>query len=135
MISMQIGSVTKTDVAIMYMKGTAHDTLVEEVRKRLKRIDIDSILESNYIEEWIQEDTYFPFPTVFNTERPDTLAAALLEGRIAIFVDGTPFVLIVPALFVQFLQSAEDYYHRSDFGVSRLLRYIGLFIALLATPL
>lgn len=129
--TMQIGNVTKTDVAIMYIKGVAKEEVVQEVRSRLGKIDIDSILESGYIEEMIQDKTLTPFPTVYNTERPDAVAAGLLEGRVAILVDGTPFVLMVPALFVQFFQAPEDYFHRSDFGLVRTLRYLGLFITLL----
>jgi len=133
--TMQIGKVTKTDVGIMYIKGIAKDEVVQEVRSRLQKIDIDSILESGYIEEMIQDKTFTPFPTVFNTERPDTVAAGLLEGRVAILVDGTPFVLMVPALFVQLFQAADDYYHRSDFGLIRMLRYLGFFITLLGPAL
>jgi len=130
-----IGRVTKTNVAIMFIKGIVNDKVVEEVRTRLDRIDIDGILESGYIEELIQDETYTPFPTVYNSERPDVIAAGLLEGRVAILVDGTPFVLLVPALFIQYFQSAEDYYQRSDFGLLRLLRYLALFIALLGPSL
>ncbi|MFC5647873.1 spore germination protein [Paenibacillus solisilvae] len=129
----QIGRVTQTDVALMFIKGIANDQVVGEVRQRLDRINLDAILESGYIEEMIQDETYTPFPTVYNTERPDVVAAGLLEGRIAIVVDGTPFVLLVPALFTHFLQTAEDYYQRADIGsILRLLRYLCLFIALLA---
>ncbi|WCN38279.1 spore germination protein [Aneurinibacillus uraniidurans] len=131
----QIGQVTQTDVAMMYVKGIVADEVVDEVHRRLDQIDIDGILESAYIEELIQDRTYTPFPTVLNTERPDIVAAALLEGRVAIFVDGTPFVLLVPALFTQFLQSAEDYYHRSDFGLLRFLRYLSLLISMMAPSL
>lgn len=128
----EIGRVTKTNVAIMYIHGLANDSTINELRERLQKIDIDGILESNYIEELIQDKRRTIFPTVENTERPDVTAAALLEGKIAILVDGTPFVLLVPVLFVQFFQSAEDYYHRSDFGVLRALRYIAIFISMLA---
>jgi spore germination protein KA len=84
----------------------------------------------------IQDGVWTPFPTVFNTERPDTIAAGLLEGRIAIIVDGTPFVLLVPVVFVSFLQSAEDYYQRFDIGTFlRLLRFGSFFIALLLPSL
>ncbi|MGM7700367.1 spore germination protein [Pseudalkalibacillus sp. Hm43] len=131
----QIGTRTKTDVAIAYINGVADDAIVEEVRSRLDKIKIDGILEGGYIEEFIQDSTYSPFPTVYNTERPDTVAANLLEGRIAIIVDGTPFVLIVPALFVQFFQASEDYYLRSDFGLIRFLRLLTFFISLLAPSL
>lgn len=130
--SRKLGRITKTDVAIMFINGIVTDKVVEEVRARLDRIDIDGILESAYIEELIQDDTYTPFPTVFNTERPDVVAAGLLEGRVAILIDGTPFVLLVPALFGQFNQAAEDYYQRADIGtLLRLLRYLSFFIALL----
>ncbi|WP_370465082.1 spore germination protein [Neobacillus kokaensis] len=132
----QIGERTKTDVALMFIKGIVNDKVLDEVHKRLDRINIDGILESGYIEELIQDETYTPFPTVYNTERPDAIAAGLLEGRIAILVDGTPFVLLVPALFGQFLQSSEDYYQRWDISnLIRLLRYIALAISLLGPSL
>ncbi|MFC0272048.1 spore germination protein [Metabacillus herbersteinensis] len=130
----QIGKKTQTDVAIMYLKGVVNEKTVTEVQSRLNRINIDAILESGYIEELIQDEVFTPFPTVYNTERPDSVAAAILEGRIAILVDGTPFVLVVPALFVHFFQSSEDYYQRADIAtLIRLLRYLALFLSLL-TP-
>lgn len=129
-----IGDKTNTPVSIMYMEGVCDDGLLNELRARLDRIRLDSVLESNYIEEMIQDQRYSPFPTVYNSERPDAIASALVEGRIAIFVEGTPFVLVVPALFVQFFQSGEDYYQRGDFSsLVRLLRYLCFGIALL-TP-
>ncbi|MFD0698946.1 spore germination protein [Paenibacillus sp. GCM10027628] len=134
--SMTIGRVTKTEVAIMYLNGIVSDKLVVEARTRLGRIDVDAIFESNNIEELIQDETYTPFPTVYNSERPDVIAAGIMEGRIAILVDGTPFVLMAPALFTQFYQSAEDYYQRADFAtLLRFLRYICFFISLLAPSL
>lgn len=133
LIGRQIGSVTRTNVAVMYINSIAEPGLVQEVFRRLDRIDIDAILESGYIEELIQDRTLSPFPTVYNSERPDTIAAGLLEGRVAILVDGTPFVLMVPALFVQFFQSAEDYYQRADISsLIRMLRYIAFLITMLA---
>jgi spore germination protein KA len=133
MESFKVGRVTKTDVTLMYIHGIANDQVIEEVRQRLNKIDIDSILESGYIEQLIEDQTMTPFPTVFNTERPDVVAGNLFEGRIAIFVDGTPFVLIAPALFIQFFQSAEDYYVRYDIATSiRLLRILMFFISLIA---
>ncbi|WP_102347801.1 spore germination protein [Bacillus sp. Marseille-P3661] len=129
---MKIGRKTKTDIAIAYLNGVADKKIIDELRHRLKKIDIDGILESGYIEEMIQDETYTPFPTVYNTERPDTIAAGILEGRIAILVDGTPFALLVPALFIQFFQASEDYYQRSDIGtLIRLLRYFSFFLSLL----
>lgn len=120
-----IGRRTKTDVAIAYIKGIVNDKTVEELYSRLDKIDTDAILESGYIEDFIEDKTSTPFPTVLNTERPDVASAALLGGRIVIIVDGTPFVLIVPALFVQFYQASEDYYHRFDISSAiRLLRFV-----------
>jgi spore germination protein KA len=132
----QIGEVTQTEVGIMYIKGIVNDKVVQEVRERLDRIKIDGILESGYIEELIQDETLTPFPTMYNTERPDVIAAGLLEGRVAILIDGTPFVLLVPMVFVGFFQSAEDYYQRYDIGnFLRVLRYIAFFMALLVPSL
>lgn len=127
-----IGEVTQTDVCMMYIKGIAKDSNVKEVWERLGRIKLDGILESGYLEEFIEDEIWTPFPTVYHTERPDAVAAGLLEGRIAILVDGTPFVLIVPTVFNSFFQSPEDYYQRYDIGTFiRMLRFTAFFIALL----
>ena len=132
--TLKIGEQTKTKVVLVYMKGIAAEQMVEEVRRRLADIRTDSVLESNYIEEYLQHQGYTPFPTVFNTERPDVVSAALLEGRAAVLVDGTPFALIVPAVFVEFFQSSEDYYQRTDFAtLVRLLRFLCFLLATL-TP-
>lgn len=130
---MEIGHETNTDVALMYINGICDKKLIKEVRKRLKHIDIDSILESGYIEQLIEDAPFSVFPTVYHTERPDVVAGNLLEGRFAIIVDGTPFVLIAPALFIQFFQSVEDYYSRFDIATSiRVLRVLIFFISLVA---
>ncbi|MEK4223530.1 spore germination protein [Bacillus sp. FSL W8-0116] len=129
--SMKIGKVTQTDVAIMYIKGIVNEKVVEEVRIRLKRINIDSILETGYIEQLIEDKTFTPFPTLFHTERPDVAAANLLEGRVAILVDGTPYVLLAPAVFIQFFQAVDDYYGRFDLSSAlRFLRVLIFFISL-----
>ncbi|WP_059041612.1 spore germination protein [Paenibacillus rubinfantis] len=132
--SMKIGSVTHTHVAMMYMKGSADPELVAEIRRRLKGIQIDGVLESAYIEEFIQDKTITPFPTVYNTERPDVAAGNLLEGRVVVLVDGTPYTLILPTVFAQFLQSPEDYAQRFDISIlMRIIRYI-CFVILLLGP-
>jgi spore germination protein KA len=136
METLQIGRSTQTDVSFLYMNGIASPKVIDEVRKRLKAIDIDSVLESGYIEEFIQDKTFTLFPLVYTTERPDVVAAELLEGRVAILVDGTPFVLIAPAMLIQFLQASEDHYQRWDFATFiRLIRYASLGITLLAPAL
>ncbi|WP_391122818.1 spore germination protein [Psychrobacillus sp. L3] len=132
MESKVIGKRSKTNIAVMYIKGVAKDDIVKEVNSRLDRIDIDGILESSYIEELIQDSQFSPFPTVFNSERPDVVSAALLQGKVAILIDGTPFALMVPAVFIQFFQSTEDYYQRAIMAtLIRLLRYFSFMISLL----
>ncbi|WP_419955337.1 spore germination protein [Neobacillus niacini] len=133
MENMKIGSVTKTDVSIMYIKGIAKEDIIQEVRNRLKSIEIDGILESGYIEQLIEDQALTTFPTLYHTERPDMVAGNLLEGRVAIVVNGTPFVLIAPAVFIQFFQSVEDYYGRADIATAlRFLRILIFFISIIA---
>jgi spore germination protein KA len=114
-VNLHIGNTTHTPVAIMYLQGIAREDIVAEVLNRLKRIKIDGILESQYIEEMIEDPHgYTPFPTIFSTERPDRVCAGLLEGRVAILTGGTPFALVVPSELPMFLYSNEDYYQRFD---------------------
>lgn len=127
----KIGERSKTDVNIAYLKGTVKQGLVEEVRNRLNGIKIDAVLESGYIEELIEDAPFSPFSTIQSTERPDKVAAAIYEGRVAIFTDNTPFVLIVPTYFWQFLQASDDYYSRYLAGsFFRIIRYIAFIISL-----
>lgn len=130
--SIQIGSVSDTSVVMMYLQDSASVETVDRVRQKLSNIQMEAVLESGYIEKILQDPTYSPFPTVYNTERPDVVAGNLLEGRIAIFVDGTPFSLIVPTVFTQFFTTPEDYYQRYDIGLFlRWLRYLAFIISLL----
>lgn len=130
---MKVGQTTKTEVAIMYINDVANEKVVKEVRRRLKQINVDSVLESGYVEELIEDQTFTTFPTLYHTERPDAVAGNLMEGRVAIFVDGTPFVLLAPAVFIQFFQSVEDYYTRFDLATAlRFLRILIFFISLIA---
>ncbi|KUO73647.1 MAG: spore gernimation protein GerA [Desulfosporosinus sp. BRH_c37] len=128
----EVGLLTKTKIAVCYIKGIANDKVVQEVKQRISRINIDSVLASNYIEELIMDEPISLFPLVQYTERPDKVAASLLEGRIVILVDNTPMSLIVPITFITLLQAAEDYYNNAVFGTAtRLLRFMALNIALL----
>ncbi|WP_145409450.1 spore germination protein [Paenibacillus xylanexedens] len=132
----QVGRYTKTAVLIVHIDGIANHSLVEEVRRRIEKIDIDGVLESGYIEGLIEDHPYSPFPQIQVTERPDVVSASLLEGKIGIMVDGTPFCLIAPTTFFAMLQSPEDYYQRyiiSSF--IRWLRSLFLIISLLLPSL
>lgn len=131
-LSRQIGSQTRTLVCVAYLEGTADAKVVAEVFRRLDRIRTNAILDSGYIEEFIQDSAWSPFPQVMATERPDTAAAQVLEGRILILVDGSPFALAVPVVFGQFLQASEDYYERSWVSSTiRLLRYLAMLMTIL----
>lgn len=133
---MNLGKITATDICITYIKGIASPSLIKETKERLQRIDIDGILESGYLEELIEDNPRSPFPQILHTERPDKVAAALLQGRIAILTDGTPFVLIVPAEFVSFLTSPEDYYERYFLGTAiRWVRVLAFTISLILPSL
>ncbi|MED4227198.1 spore germination protein [Neobacillus cucumis] len=132
--SMKIGEVTQTSVEIMYIKGIANDSIVKEVKQRLKNIEIDGVLESSYVENFIKDDKHTPFPMVQNTERPDVVAGNLLEGRIAIFIGGTPYVLVVPVTFTQLFQSSEDYYQNQYIGSFLRLLRLGAFLLALYAP-
>ncbi len=134
--SMQIGKRSKTDVAVMYIDDIVNKGILKEVNKRLKMIDIDTILDSGYIEQLIEDDWTSPFPQIQNTERPDVTASALYEGRVAIVVDNSPFVLLVPATINAMMQSSEDYYERWNIASAvRLLRYFAATISLILPSL
>lgn len=128
---MRVGRRSNTIIYICYLDSLADKKTVEELKKRIEKIDIDGILDSNYIAEQIRDNRYSPFKTTGSTERPDIVAAKLLEGRIALVVDGTPVVVTLPYLFSESFQSDEDYY--LNFLVSsagRILRYICFFLAI-----
>lgn len=132
MESSTIGEMTQSDIVIAYIDGIAPESAIEEVRTRVQRIQVDGILESSYIEEFIEDAPWSPFPQIQNTERPDVVSSSLLEGKIAIFIDNTPFVLIVPMTFWGGLQAVDDYYERSIYTTFiRFIRYSLFNIALL----
>ncbi len=127
---MTVGKQSQTRLAIMHIEGIAKDSIVKEVRRRLNAIKIDAVLESNYIEELISDGPYSPFPTLYNSERPDRVSGDILEGKVAILTDGTPFVLTAPALFGEFFQSNADYY--DNFYAASIIRFIRILGALIA---
>jgi spore germination protein len=126
-----LGRRTQRKASIVYIQDLADPELVETVDQRMRQIDIDEVLDTSYIEHLIEDNTFSPFPQVQDTERPDRVAGALTEGRVAILLDGTSFVLIVPVTFWMFLQSPEDYYTRWIPGILlRYLRYMSAFLSI-----
>lgn len=133
---LEIGVQTRTSVAVVFVDGLAAPSLVAEVFRRLEALRIDGVLESAYIEELIRDSPNSLLPTIGSTERPDIVAARLLEGRVAILVDGTPFVLTVPFLFLEAFQANEDYYKSWLSGsFDRLLRYLCFFLTVFTPAL
>lgn len=129
--SLQIGERSKTDVSVAYIKGVTEDNLIEEINKRLKRIDTDAIPDADYIMQFIEDSPLSLFPTVGISERPDVVAAKVLEGRAAIFVDGSPTALTMPFVFAEGFQSPDDYYARPFFATfMRWIRVMGFLLSI-----
>lgn len=130
--NMVVGRKTSTNICITYINGLAEAKLIKEVKRRIKKIDVDMILESGYIEEYIEDSPLSVFATTGITERPDVLAAKLMEGRVGIMVDGSPFVLTAPFLLVEAFQNPEDYYTRTIYaGIVRIFRYLAFFLSIM----
>ena len=129
--AVRIGRRTETYVFICYLGSLTNEKMLKELKRRLSLIDIDGILDSNYITEQIRDCPGSLFKTAGTTERPDVVAARLLEGRIAIITDGTPVAVTVPYLFSENFQSDEDYYlNYTVSSVGRILRYLCFFLAI-----
>ncbi|MBM7855094.1 spore germination protein KA [Desulfohalotomaculum tongense] len=127
----QLGTRTKTTICICYIEGLAPAKIINELEKRLDNINIDGVLDSGYIEELIKDSPLSPFKTIGSTERPDTVAGKLLEGRVAVVCDGSPFVLTLPHIFIEAFQVNEDYYNNFIFAsINRMLRYFSFFLTI-----
>lgn len=125
-----VGRRTRTDVALLYIEDIADPEIVRNVWEKINEIEIDGILGATYIEQLIEDHHYTPFPQIKTTERPDRLVADLLEGRVAILVDGSPDALIIPSLFTGFLQASEDYVERPIISFyHRSYRYLAFILA------
>lgn len=131
---MKFGAKTNTQACICYVDSIVDPKVVQEVEKRLNKIDVDGVLDTNYLTELTRDNKWSPFRTTGYTERPDAIVGKLLEGRVAIILDGTPMVLTVPYLFIENFQSGEDYYFSFYYTTfSRLLRILG-FILTITVP-
>lgn len=135
-LSLTAGRRSDTKVFVCYLESLADKKLVETVKERIKEIDIDGILDSNYIAEEIRDNKLNLFRSIGTTERPDTAVASMLEGRVVIICDGSPVILTVPYLMVENFHSGDDYYKDYVFGsLARLLRFFGFLIASFAPAL
>jgi len=135
MESMTAGRNTKTDITLAYLEDTVKIEVLQEIRARISKINFDAILDSGYIEQFISDRPNSVFSTMAYTEKPDIAAAKILEGRVCIIVDGSPFVLTVPTLFAESFQSPEDYYISPVYAsLLRIIRYLSFIISILALP-
>lgn len=132
----RVGTRTKTKVTVAYIKDIVPDWKVQKILDELNKIDIDAILDSGYIRELIEKKQKSVFPKVISTERPDQACTSLLNGKIVILVENTPFVLILPAVLSDFIHSPEDNYQKSfNISFSRIIRIICFFLALITPAL
>jgi spore germination protein KA len=129
---MTLGERTKTTVAIMYLRDLANPELVKEVKRRLNSIESDYIAESGILTEYIEDHPYDLHPTIMKTERPDRVASKLNEGRVAIIIEGSPLVLVVPTTLYEHLHTGEETYIRWQYGsFLRYLRALAFLISFL----
>lgn len=131
--NMVIGDISKTKLAICYMNNIANPKLVNEVKYRLNNLELDGIFSSGQLEQLIEDNDYYGIPSLISTERPDKSAIFLMQGRVVILMNGTPYATIAPAVLIDFLSSPEDSNLKVLFAnFLKLLRLLAYFITLLA---
>ena len=134
--SLVLGRISKTDVVVCYIEDIAPAALVEEVKARLAKIDIDAVFDTGYLAELIADNKWTLFTQTQHTEKPDRVCGHLMEGKVCIMADGTPMALVLPISFPEYMISPEDYYmHFIPASLFRMLRFIAFLIALLLPSL
>lgn len=132
METLTVGQITKTQVSIGYIKSLANEDLVAEVRYRINNLSVDYLISSGQLEQLIQDSPESLFPQMVATERPDKVSNFLLEGRVIIIVNGSPYVLVAPGVFVDFITSPEDLNLKYQFSnMQKLIRLLAIFLSLL----
>jgi len=126
-----LGGITKTEIMLMYISDLVNKEALALLKQRLADIKADAMIDSGSVEMYIQDGRHALYPTVGNSERPDKVAAKILEGRIAVIVDGSPVVLTVPYLFCEGLQVSEDYAKSPFFATFvRSLRFFAVMVGI-----
>ena len=129
-VQLPAGKRTKTDIALMYMEDLVRPEILRRVEQQLDGMDVDSLLDSGGLEQLLEHRQYSPFPQLQMTERPDKTASALLEGRVVLLADNTPYAILLPATLNTFFQAAEDYYERWEImSFIRCIRFAAAFLA------
>lgn len=127
----KIGRRTKTKVSISYINDIVKKDDIIKIKNNLKKLDIDGLIDSGPIRDFLTEKNHCAFPTIISTERPDNCIGSLLNGKIVIIVENTPFALIIPGVFMDIFHVSEDYYQEPiNVTVTRILKFIGFFITL-----
>lgn len=135
-IKLSVGEVTKTDVYLLYMKDIVNMRFVDEAKKRIEKIEVDAILDTNMIIQYMDDNVYSIFPQFLTSERPDAIVSKLVAGRVVGMVDGSPSAFSAPTSFFEFFSSSDDYYQRWILGSAiRLLRFIAFVITISFTAM
>lgn len=129
--SVKIGHLTKTGIAILSVEGVANEQYLQEIHKRLQEVDVDGLLSSGELVQMIDDQPLSPFPQFNQVERPDAVVSSLMDGKISVLVDGTPYAFIGPSSFIEFFHSPEDYFNRwLSTSLMRLLRLFGVIVSI-----
>lgn len=128
---MKGGKYTQSNIAVAYLDGVAEQNVIDEVQKRIEAIEIDGLIDASYVARYLEENQYSIFSQTGMSEKPDIVTSKMLEGRVAIIVDGSPTVLTVPFIMLEHFQSSQDYYikcYRAT--ITRIIRFIAMIIAI-----
>lgn len=135
-IRLSVGEISKTDVYILYIKDIVNMEYVDELRRRIERMEIDSIHDANMLIQCIEDNPNSVFPQVVTSERPEAMASKLVAGKAIVICDGSPTVFSAPSSFFEFFSSSDDYYQRWMIGTAtRILRFIAFFVTVSFTAL
>lgn len=133
-ISLKVGEISKNDVFLLYIEDIASKEIVEELKKRILSIEVDTVNDADMLAQLIDENPDSVFPQYFNTELPDVVRSKLVAGKVALILEGSPVALTAPASFFEFIQSPDDYNQRWAIGTSlRILRILAIFITVTFT--
>ncbi len=130
-IQKQIGTRSKTDYALMYIEDLVQKDILNKVQKQMDKICVDGIFDSGMLQQYLEKDSKTPFPLYQLTQRPDKVASSIMEGRIAVVLDNSPMVLLLPVTLNVFFQASDDYYNRWEITTFvRILRYMAAIISM-----
>ena len=130
-LDLEVGRYTKTRVAILSIKGIVKEELVTKIYEQIQKISIDGIIDCSYLKSYLEGKKTL-FPAVMMSERPDRAAMALLEGKVVIITDLSPYALILPSFFIDYFHTVDDYYQKnSNTSFIRIIRLIAFFVAVL----